>query len=138
MSAKAKGKGKKALPKGLGSDGMPRLPPIPTSAVRKDDPYAKSKLLTHRAAKEKQNLLTKIMLDNAVQAYEATVDHNKHAELTTDNNDEPAYPAQVRTFIFRVISCYVKSCLSSYLKHVFFSNNISFSIMFLFLNHISF
>lgn len=88
------GKGKRPITKGVGADGMPRLPPIPTSAVRRDDPYAKSKLLKYRAAKEKQNLLTKIMLGNAAEAYESTVEHNKRAEQSASSN-EPAYPDQV-------------------------------------------
>ena len=91
-------KEKKPPMRGIGADGMPRLPPIPTSAVRREDPYAKSKLLKYRAAKEKQNLLTKIMLDNAVQAYEQTVDHNKRQEQKADSN-EPAYPDQVEFHI---------------------------------------
>lgn len=108
MSAKANGHAggaKKKVPtRGIGADGMPRLPPIPSSAVRREDPYAKSKLLKYRAAKEKQNLLTKIMLDNAVQAYEQTVDHNKREEQKTGSN-EPAYPDQV------LFELDIKSCL---------------------------
>lgn len=79
-------------------EGLPRLPPIPSSALRRDDPYAKSKLLTYRAAKEKQDLLTKIMLDNAMQAYDHTVDHNKKKEQKKDDS-EPTYPDQVRIFL---------------------------------------
>lgn len=85
---------KKAPAKGAKVNGMPRLPPIPSSAVRREDPYAKSKLLTYRAAKEKQNLLTKIMLDNAMKAYDDTVDHNVQEEKKAAS-DEPSYPDQV-------------------------------------------
>lgn len=97
MSAKAKGhatKGKAPVVKGVRADGLPRLPPIPKSVLKKEDPYATSKLLTYRAAKEKQNLLTKIMLGNAVKAYDGTVEHNRREEQSATNN-EPAYPAQV-------------------------------------------
>lgn len=109
MSAKPNGhlgRGKKPLTKGVGADGLPRLPPIPTSAVRRDDPYAKSKLLKYRAAKEKQNLLTKIMLDNAVEAYESTVEHNKKEEQSSNSN-EPAYPDQVRKFGLMIPKAFV-------------------------------
>jgi len=87
---------KPKLGRGVGPDGIPRLPPIPTSALRREDPYAKSKLLKYRAAKDKQQLLTKIMLDNAVKAYEDTVDQNQRDEQRK-STDEPSYPDQVST-----------------------------------------
>ena len=46
--------------RGVGPDGLPRLPPIQRPQTR-EDPYANSKLLTFRMAKHKQDLLKKIM-----------------------------------------------------------------------------
>lgn len=80
--------------RGPGADLRSRLPPIPNSAKRREDPYANSKLLTYRASKEKQNLLQKIMLNSAVKAYEDTVDQNRRDEEKSNDN-EPTYPDQV-------------------------------------------
>jgi len=46
--------------RGVGPDGLPRLPPIERPKTR-EDPYAKSKLMTFRMAKHKEDLLKKIM-----------------------------------------------------------------------------
>ena len=46
--------------RGVGPDGLPRLPPIERPRTR-DDPFAKSKLMTFRMARHKQDLLRKIM-----------------------------------------------------------------------------
>ena len=46
--------------RGVGPDGLPRLPPIATPKTR-DDPYAKSKLMTFRMAKHREGLLHDIM-----------------------------------------------------------------------------
>lgn len=81
-----------------------RLPPIPDSAKRREDPYANSKLLTYRASKEKQNLLQKIMLDSAVKAYEDTRDQNIRDEQRS-SSDEPTYPDQVSRDLIRSKIC---------------------------------
>lgn len=47
---------------GIGSNGIPRLPPIARPEV-KQDPYANSKLKHFRLAREQQELLTKIMYE---------------------------------------------------------------------------
>ena len=46
--------------RGVGPDGLARLPPIQKPQTR-EDPYANSKLMTFRMAKHKQDLLKKIM-----------------------------------------------------------------------------
>ncbi len=51
----------RARPPECSPDGALRLPPIVKPPSRKEDPYAKSKLMTFRMSKHKQDLLTKIM-----------------------------------------------------------------------------
>ena len=46
--------------RGIGADGLPRLPPI-ERPEKKADPYADSKLMNFRMANHKQALLRKIM-----------------------------------------------------------------------------
>ena len=46
--------------RGIGPDGIPRLPPIQRPA-KQEDPYANSKLMTFRVAKHKEDLLKQIM-----------------------------------------------------------------------------
>ena len=58
-AAKKQAKGGVRL-RGVGPDGLPRLPPIEKPMTR-EDPFAKSKLMTFRMAKHKQDLLKKIM-----------------------------------------------------------------------------
>ena len=45
----------------IGPDGFPVLPPIRKPAKPKEDPYAKSKLMTYRLANQNQALLMKIL-----------------------------------------------------------------------------
>ena len=46
--------------RGVGPDGLPRLPPI-QKPKNNDDPYADSKLMSFRMAKHREGLLQKIM-----------------------------------------------------------------------------
>ena len=45
----------------IGPDGFPVLPPIKKLAKPKEDPYAKSKLMTFRLANQNKALLMKIL-----------------------------------------------------------------------------
>ena len=45
----------------IGPDGFPVLPPIKKPAKPKEDPYAKSKLMTFRMANQNKALLMKIL-----------------------------------------------------------------------------
>jgi hypothetical protein len=47
--------------RGVGADGLPRLPPIVTPEKNKEDKFANSKLMNFRMATHKQGLLKKIM-----------------------------------------------------------------------------
>ncbi|CAH1783738.1 unnamed protein product, partial [Owenia fusiformis] len=77
---------------GKGPDGLPRLPPIPSAPKKQDDPYANSKLMTFRMANHKQDLLNKIMLDNALAVYKDTDEWNSKR---TPSPEAPEYPDEM-------------------------------------------
>ena len=60
VNGHANGRSPGRSPRGIGADGIPRLPPIEKPRHR-EDPFANSKLLTFRMARHKQDLLKKIM-----------------------------------------------------------------------------
>ncbi len=67
MSSPVANDSQRPRPDGTGADGVLRLPPIKSpprreaAYSRRDDPYSRSKLMTFRMSKHKQDLLTKIM-----------------------------------------------------------------------------
>ncbi|XP_071807320.1 dynein axonemal heavy chain 12-like isoform X1 [Asterias amurensis] len=73
-------------------NGIPRLPPIntPASVISSNNrDYSKSKLMTHRRAKEMQGLLTDILYKNAKEVELDIGDSNRKRPPTAQN---PHYP----------------------------------------------
>ncbi|XP_013387188.1 dynein heavy chain 12, axonemal, partial [Lingula anatina] len=97
--------------RGKGPDGIPRLPPIEKPSVR-DDPYANSKLMTFRMADHRQELLKRIIQDNAYQAMEETAEINAR---TPPGDQLPDYPAEMMSKDRRVRINYqfMKKCVES-------------------------
>ena len=78
------------------SNGIPRLPPINTPASvlsgSNSRDYSKSKLMTHRRAKEMQALLTNVLYQKANVIEEQVIESNKKRPPTAP---DPDYPVSV-------------------------------------------
>ena len=108
-------------------NGIPRLPPIntPASVISSNNrDYSKSKLMTHRRAKEMQGLLTDILYKNAKEVELDIGDSNRKRPPTAQN---PHYPKSVSilrqwcesgicfirfVFVFIFTSCFRKTSFS--------------------------
>jgi len=79
----------------IGPDGFPILPPIRKPAKPKEDPYAKSKLMTYRLATENKSLLMKILHESAMKASEDTHYFNEITPAEEEENPFPDYPPEM-------------------------------------------
>ncbi|KAK7101380.1 hypothetical protein V1264_019769 [Littorina saxatilis] len=78
----------------IGPDGFPVLPPIRTPAKPKEDPYAKSRLRTHRLANQNKALLMKILQESAMKAADESHYFNE-LKPREENKDFPEYPPEM-------------------------------------------
>ncbi|XP_041350374.1 dynein heavy chain 12, axonemal-like isoform X3 [Gigantopelta aegis] len=93
-------------------EGYPRLPPIRKPKYPKEDPFAKSKMMTFRLSNHKQQLLMKILQDTAIKAMEDT---KEEYELTPAKSPPPEFPPEMMSEDMKVRLNYrfLKGCVES-------------------------
>ncbi|XP_064633435.1 dynein axonemal heavy chain 12-like isoform X2 [Lineus longissimus] len=100
--------------RGIGPDGLPRLPPIVTPE-KKEDKFVNSKLMNFRMSSHRQGLLKKIMLENAMKVYAQSVEESRKEEPVEKEDTSPEYPEQMMSKDRRIRLNYqfMKTCVES-------------------------